>query len=57
MTQYQKIIKKEIQMRKKVHMRDQAANKIKDIMNAYKKKPSEQFRYFVKQLFQHSVVA
>ena len=44
-------------MRKKVHMRDQAANKIKDIMNAYKKKPSEHFRYFVKHLFQHSVVA
>ncbi len=44
-------------MPKKVHMRDQAANKIKVIMNAYNKKPSEQFRYFVKRLFQHSLIA
>ncbi len=44
-------------MRKKVHMRDQSANKIKDIMNAYKKKPTEQFTYFIKHLFQHSAIA
>ena len=44
-------------MNKKVHMCDQAFNQVKDIMNAYKKKPCEQLRYFVKHLFQHAVVA
>ena len=44
-------------MNNKVHMRDQAFNQVKDIMNAYKKKPCEQLRYFVKHLFQHAVVA
>jgi cell division protein ZapA (FtsZ GTPase activity inhibitor) len=45
------------QMNKKVHMRDQAFNQVKDIMSAYKKKPCEQLRYFVKHLFQHYVAA
>jgi hypothetical protein len=44
-------------MNNKVHMRDQAFNQVKDIMNAYKKKPCEQLRYFVKHLFQHYVAA
>ncbi len=40
-----------------IHMCDQAFNQVKDIMNAYKKKPCEQLRYFVKHLFQHYVAA
>jgi len=44
-------------MHHKIHMRDQAANQVKDIMNAYKKKPCQQLRYFVKHLFHHSVAA
>ena len=42
-------------MKHKVHMRDQAFNQVKDIMNAYKKKPSQQRSDFVKHLFQHTV--
>jgi hypothetical protein len=38
-------------------MRDQAANQVKDIMNAYKKKPGQQLRYFVKHLFQPTMAA
>ena len=44
-------------MKNKVHMRDQAFNQVQDIMSAYKKKPSEQLRYFVKHLFQQAVAA
>ncbi len=44
-------------MKHKVHMRDQAFNQVQDIMNAYKKKPCEQLRHFVKHLFHHSVPA
>ena len=44
-------------MNKKVHMRDQAFNQVKDIMNAYKQKPCEQLRSFVQHLFQHYVAA
>ena len=51
----QKTKQRRFQMNKKVHMRDQAFNQVKDIMNAYKKKPCEQLRYFVQHLFQHYV--
>ncbi|MCX7084012.1 MAG: hypothetical protein NTY69_00585 [Methylococcales bacterium] len=38
----------------KVHMRDQVVNKVNDIMNAYKKKPCEQLRNFIRHFFQHT---
>jgi len=44
-------------MQKKVHMRNQVVNNVRDIMNAYKKKPYEQLIDFIKHLFQHSVAA
>ena len=53
----QKTKQTRFQMNNKVHMRDQAFNQVEDIMNAYKKKPCEQLRYFVKHLFQHYVAA
>ena len=44
-------------MQNKVHMRNQVVNNVKDIMNAYKKKPYEQLIDVIKHFFQHSVAA
>jgi hypothetical protein len=44
-------------MKHRVHMRDQAFNQVQEIMNAYKKKPCEQLRNFIKHFFQHTASA